>query len=177
MSTAPRQGFNFDSFHVRPAAEHDRAYLEQLIEADDYHRGTMTADFFLRLYPGEDAWAIENERGEVELYFRTSTAVRIAIQFRPTQSPADRKRNRRTLMRGMQWIEGIFRRNHFREVITDTESIELQNFAQRHLGFVRATTLSKQIKSYAEVLETPHEAVGTFPTGESERFGDPNVRS
>lgn len=136
---------SFDNYTVRRAGEQDRAFLAELIEADGYHRGIMTPDFFLQPVPGEDSWALEDERGEVVFYFKTSTAVRIAIQFRPTASPTDRARNRRALLRGMRWIEAMFRHNRFREIITDTEGAELKAFAKRHLGFTEAPTLRREI--------------------------------
>ena len=39
--------FHFDQYTVRPITEADRAYIEQLIAADAYHRDRMTAEFFL----------------------------------------------------------------------------------------------------------------------------------
>lgn len=165
------QSQTFDGYTVRPVREQDRAFLAQLIEADPFHRGTMTPDFFLRLMPGEDAWVLEDERGEVVFYFRTSTAVRLAIQFRPTASPSDRARNRRALLRGMRWIEDIFRRNLFREIITDTEGAELRAFAKNHLGFVEASILTRGITGSNPPLKMAPEPVGYAPTSEGERAG------
>lgn len=163
--------FTFDGYTVRPVGEHDRAFLAQLIEADQYHRARMTPDFFLKLMPGEDAWVLEDERGEVVFYFKTSTAVRLAIQFRPTASPTDRARNRRALLRGMRWIEDVFRKNLFREVITDTEGSELRLFAKRHLGFVEASMLTRSISWVNSPPKMATEAVGREPTTSVERLG------
>ena len=169
MSAAPHQLFHFDDYTVRPVGEHDRAYLETLIDADPYHQGRMTADFFLRSQPGEDAWALENIQGEVVLYFKTITAVRIAIQFRPTLTADDRRRNRRALLHGMQWLMGMFRLNRFREIITDTEGPELRAFAKRHLGFVDAPALSRMLHSMPQVPKMPPQSVETVSTNGVER--------
>lgn len=177
-----QDAMTFDGYTVRRVQPGDRAFLAQLIEGDPYHRD-MTPDFFLKLMPGEDAWALEDERGEVVFYFRTSTAVRIAIQFRPTGSPTDRARNRRALLRGLRWIEDVFKKNLFREIITDTEGSELRAFAKRHLGFKEAQTLVRalgvpvalasagQASRVPNPPETPPRAVGATPTGMSERMG------
>ena len=136
-----RQTFTFDGYTVRPLDERDRPYLEFQIEADVYHRDRMDADYFLRLQPGEDAWAIEDERGRVVFYFKTATAVRLSIQFPSIEGAEDKARNREGMLKGLAWIEGIFRANRFREILFDTEGIELANFAKRRLGFREATGL------------------------------------
>ena len=141
MSAAPSQTFTFDGYTVRPITERDRPYLEIQIRADDYHRGRMSADYFLKLEAGEDAWALEDEQGRVVFYFKTAAAVRMSIQFPVLEGNEDKARNRAGLLKGLAWIEGIFRANRFREIIFDTEGVELANFAKRRLGFVDATGL------------------------------------
>ena len=136
-----RQTFTFDGYTVRPLDERDRPYLDIQIEADDFHRGRMTSDHFLQLQPGEDAWAIEDEQGRVVFYFKTATAVRLSIQFPSIEGAGDKARNREGMLKGLAWIEGIFRANGFREILFDTEGIELANFAKRRLGFTEATGL------------------------------------
>ena len=129
------QHFHFDEYIVRPINEGDRAYLESLIEADAYHKGRMTADYFLKLVPGEDAWALEDLQGNVELYFKTQVAVRLSIQFAHSKTSEERSRNRTALMKGFAWIESMFRQNRFRQIIFDTAGPELTAFAKRRLGF------------------------------------------
>ena len=160
--------FQFDGYTVRPLQERDREFLTQLIEADPYHRGRMTAAYFFNVVPGEESWALEDERGEVVFYFRTTTAVRISIQFRPVTSPRDRSRNRRALMRGLRWIEGIFREHFFREIITDTEGPELRAFARNHLGFRETPTLIRQIgAAFAKVSHWGEIGVERSQMGET----------
>ena len=129
------QHFHFDQYIVRPMNEGDRTYLSTLIEEDAYHKGQMTPDFFLKLVPGEDAWALEDERGHVELYFKTQVAVRLSIQFAHSKTSEERSRNRAALLKGFAWIEAMFRKNKFREIIFDTQGPELTAFAKRRLGF------------------------------------------
>lgn len=171
MSTQPAHSFTFDGYTVRPTTEQDRPLLETLIEGDDYHRERMDADFFLKVQPGEDSWALENEQGEVVFYFKTSTAVRMAIQFCKGNSPTERRGNQVALMKGLHWIEGLFRANHFREIIFETEGPELTVFAKRHLGFVDAPLLSRVLDHTLSVPETQPRAVGTVPTNRLEGVG------
>lgn len=155
--------FHFDGHTVRPVDESDRAYLNQLIAADPYHRERLTAGYFLDRQPGEDAWAIEDAQGDVVLYFRTSTAVRIGIQF---AAPQDKARNRIALVRGMHWLEQTLRRNHFREIVFDTDAPQLAAFAERTLGFRSGELLTRyigqpRVQDFTGV-GTPGEGVRTF---------------
>jgi len=150
------QSFTFDGYTVRPLDERDRPYLTQQIAADPYHRDRMDADYFLKLQPGEDAWALEDEHGKVLFYFKTATAVRMSIQFPAIEGDDEKVRNRTAMLKGLAWIEGIFRANRFREILFDTEGMELANFAKRRLGFSEATgLLSRPIGPVA-----PKNAVG-----------------
>lgn len=146
--------FSFDGYTVRAVGEQDRVFLELLIESDDYHRGRMDPDFFLRLEPGEDAWAMEDEEHRVVFYFKTSTAVRIAIQFAAAVTMGDRRSNQSALMRGLRWIEGMFRVNRFTEILFDTEGPELASFAKRRLGFVERSVFSKTLRPVESVTFT-----------------------
>ena len=127
--------FHFDSYMVRPMGEQDRTYLDTLIEADAYHKGRMTPDYFLHLVPGEDAWAIEDEHGCIVFYFKTQTACRISLLFAEAETAIDKHRNRDGLLRGLAWIEAMLRQNHFREILFDTEGPELRAMAKRRMGF------------------------------------------
>jgi hypothetical protein len=168
--------FTFDGYTVRPARETDRAYLSALIEADPYHRGRMDADFFLKTTPGEDSWALEDEQGKVVFYFKTITAVRLAIQFPQVNGMADRARHGAALLRGMLWIEGILRGNHFHELLFDTEGPQLRSFARQRLGFTETPMLlSKPLDTPKPPRKSPG-AVGSVPTSGQEREGDANVR-
>ena len=131
----PDQTFHFDNYIVRPISEQDRGFLSGLISGDAYHNGRMSPDYFLQLVPGEDAWAVEDEQGNVLFYFKTQTAVRLSIQFSAGKTTEERRRNREAMTKGMEWIEGMLRQNHFREIIFDTQGPELKAFAKRRLGF------------------------------------------
>lgn len=127
--------FTFDGYTVRSVESRDSDYINQLIEADPYHRGRMTAEFFTQLLPGEDAWALEDPLGRVLFYFKTSVACRIDIQF----AGQSKHENMFGLLRGMAWLEGVLVRNRFRELFFDPDGPELAQFAKRRLGFVEAT--------------------------------------
>jgi hypothetical protein len=165
------QTFTFDGYTVRPISEADRDYLTWLIEEDEYHQNKMTADFFLKLQPGEEAWALEDEKGQIIFYFKTSIAVRMAIQFTHVTSIRDVRRNQSALLKGFQWIEGLFRIRQYREIIFDTEGPELYVFAKRRLGFVDASLVSRVLNGTIQPPATRQEAVGTVPTGRLEGEG------
>jgi hypothetical protein len=133
---------HFDSYTVRPVSEKDRAYLTSLIEADEYHHGKMDADYFLQLKPGEDAWALEDEKGIVLFYFKTQTAVRLSIQFANT----DKTRNRIALFKGLAWIEAQLSANGFRELLFQTTAPELAAMAKRRMGFREVSGLARDIR-------------------------------
>jgi hypothetical protein len=132
--------FTFKGYTVRIVTEMDRAYLADLIEADDYHRHSMTPDYFLKPERGEDAWALEKD-GRVLFYFKTQTAVRMGILFANGETPAGRHVNRFALIDGMKWLMPLLVTNGFREILFDTKGPELEVFAKRHLGFADAGRL------------------------------------
>jgi len=175
----PPQAFTFAGYTVRPLSEKDRPYLDVQIRADQYHQGRMDADYFLKLNPGEDAWALEDEQGIVVFYFKTATAVRISIQFPAIEGAEDKARNRSALLKGFAWIGDIFRNNRFREVIFDTEGVELANFAKKRLGFRESPGLL--IRSIWPVTpDNPQkgdtEAWEAFPQALESSEVPPNVR-
>jgi hypothetical protein len=134
--------YQFDNYVVRPISEKDRAYLTTLIEADEYHRNQMTADYFLKLKPGEDAWALEDEKGTVLFYFKTQTAVRLSIQF----ANPDNTRNRIALLKGLAWIEARLSANSYREILFQTDAPELMAMAKRRMGFREVSVLARDIR-------------------------------
>lgn len=123
--------FRFADYIVRPVEERDRDFLAQTIAGDEYHRDVMNADFFLKLMPGEAAWAIEDQKGNVLLYFKTQNAARISLQF----TRDDRELNRDVLTQGTEWLAGVLAQNHFHEMLFDTKGRELRIMAKRRLGF------------------------------------------
>lgn len=152
--------FTFGGYLVRPVTERDRAYLKECIARDKYHRERMTPDFFLKLKPGQDAWALEDKSGKVVFYFRTDTAVRFHVQFTDADTLAAKRRNSMGMIEGLAWLVGVLRQNHFHELITELDSPELQVFAKRHLGFKeRAGEYSLALRSPA-ALEMQPESMG-----------------
>lgn len=164
--------FSFDGYTVRPVTEADRRHIDFCIEQDEYHQGKMTADFFLKIQPGEEAWVLENDKGGIVFYFKTSIAVRMDIQFTPISSITNVRQNQDALMKGFRWIEGLFRAKHFRELIFKPDGPELYVFAKRRLGFVDAPVVSRRFHDPTERMETQPESLGTVPTDRVE-MGEP----
>jgi hypothetical protein len=158
------QTFSFDGYTVRPVTEADREYLDLLIAADKYHFDRMDADYFLKPLPGETAWALEGRQGKVLFYFKTTPAVRMAIQFAGNNTPQEREANRDALTRGLAWIEATLAAARFRELLFETEGPELTLFARKRLGFFPASGLMVRSISMPDSLKLPPEAVGTVPT-------------
>jgi hypothetical protein len=161
--------FHFDTYTVRPVEERDRTYLTQLIEADEYHKDEMDARFFLELWPGEDAWALEDQTGNVLFYFKTQTAVRLSMQFAQAETVEAKTRNRLALMKGLAWIEAQFRANRFREILFHTDAPELTVMAKRRMGFRDVSGLAKWITPPEPPLEArtePWEASPQVSQGE-----------
>lgn len=171
MSTQPSQSFHFDGYTVRPITEQDRPYLQLQIDADDYHRHKMDADFFLKLKPGESAWALEDEQGLIVFYFKNVPVVRMHIQFAVDDRLEAKRRNIDALSRGLAWIMGIFRVARFREIITDPDGPELSLFLRRRLGFVDAPRLLWTAVSLGSEPKMEPEPLGTVPTDRLERAG------
>lgn len=164
MSATPSFRFSFDGYTVRSITEADRVGIDFCIEQDEYHQGKMDADFFLRIQPGEEAWALENDKGAIVFYFKTSIAVRMDIQFTPVTSITNVRQNQNALMKGFQWIEGLFRAKHFNELIFEPQGPELYVFAKKRLGFVDASIVSRRLSGLHKVTEIQPKAVGTVPT-------------
>jgi hypothetical protein len=165
--------FYFDEYVVRPVAEKDREYLTHLITSDPYHHDCMDADFFLHLLPGEDAWAIEDRKGNALLYFKTQTAVRLSLQF--TEQTAEV--NRRVLGKGMAWIEAMLIQNRFREIIFNTMGPELKAMAKRRLGFKERAVELVRMLGVPNRPATPPSGLGTTVQQYVDSAGGSNVRS
>jgi hypothetical protein len=95
----------------------------------------------------------------------------MAIQFAAGNSPVERRGNQAALLKGLRWIEALFRANRFREIIFETEGPELTVFAKRHLGFVDAPLLSRTLWPTSEAPATQPDSLGTVPTNRLERQG------
>ena len=168
--------FTFDGYVLRPITERDRPYLQLQINADEYHRDTITPDFFMQPEPGEESFALEDESGRVVFYLKTGIAVRLAIQFTAYEDVTRKVENRAALMKGLRWIEGVFRAKRFREIIFDTEGVELANFAKRRLGFVDAPRLLSKPLTTMQATETQPSELASLTTTTPEAGRSGNVR-
>lgn len=109
--------------------------------------------------------------GRVVFYFKNSPAVRMSIQFTAETGLQGKRRNMAGLIKGLAWIEAIFRASRFREILFDVDGPELKEFAKRRLGFTGASDLLSRTISPYEGKESQPRTVGTVPTGELERAG------
>jgi hypothetical protein len=126
-----------NGYTVRIAGEQDRALLDEMISNDAFHVGLFTPDFFTTPRPGETCFAIEDEQGKVVLYFKTTPAIRVHIQFGKHDTKDDRARHRAAMIEGLAWLEAGVGEN-YREVIFDTRHRELILLAEHRLGFERS---------------------------------------
>jgi hypothetical protein len=152
----------FGNFTVRALLERDREFLAALIAADPFHRESVSVGWWYNNPPGEDAWAVEDEKGVVVLYFKTQTACRFSLQF----VTEDRRTNWKVLTEGMEWLAETLTANKFREIITDSNGPELRAMATRRLGFLPATpeTLTRllKVRDFENMEETRQDARGEF---------------
>lgn len=167
MSTQPFQTYQFDGYTVRPMTEQDRPFLGLQIQADQHHRDKVEADFFLKLLPGESAWALEDAEGRVVFYFKNSPVVRMHIQFTAEADLTGKRKNMAGLIKGLAWIEAIFRVSRFREIIFDVDGPELEEFAKRHLGFRDARNLLSKPITDCTTVGCKDFTNATSPSGAS----------
>jgi hypothetical protein len=130
----------FGEFTLREVTEEDRPLLEQWIVRDPWHRGKLGVEFFLGFTdsgerdPRATCYVIEDDKGEV-FFIRLSRASRVNIQFAPTHDAIQKERNRKTLMEGMAFLEGLLSNAGADEWIFDTANPELRATAIKRLGF------------------------------------------
>jgi hypothetical protein len=122
----------------------DHALLEAWIDEDQYHRITMSPEFFLGQRPvGGGVWvpdprpgcyAIEDEKGVV-MFVRLSRAARVHIQFMPITGVLPRTRSAAALLNGMRFLQVGLARAGAEEWIFATENHSLAALAKMRLGF------------------------------------------
>jgi hypothetical protein len=141
-----------NGYTVRLAGEQDRALLTEMIAADAFHADIFEPDDFIKALPGEQCFVIEDENGKVVLYFKTTPAVRIRIQFGASDTKSERERNRKAMIEGLAWLEAGLSAN-FRELIFDTRHRDLTLMAEHRLGFERS--LCEMVKTIPVRKEEP----------------------
>lgn len=118
---------------IREIREEDKPAIEDWIEADDDHRGKMTAEFFFA--PLALGLAFEDDDGPV-FYVRLDPektgAVRVHIQFGPA---AGGLRTARMLTEGFFVVRERARMARARALIFDSITPRLREFCRRRFGF------------------------------------------
>jgi hypothetical protein len=150
--------------------ERDREFLANLIAADPFHRESVNVDWWYNNPPGEDAWAVEDEHGNVVLYFKTQTACRFSLQF----TTEDRRINWKVLTDGLEWLAATLTNNQFREIITDSNGPELRAMATKRLGFLPASpeTLTRPLPPRIFGNRSAGRQGAEDALGDTERPGD-----
>lgn len=97
-----------------------RELIEQAVSADPFHVGRVDPEFFATAGPGEQCWALEDEKGYVIFFLKTQVACRLHIQFGPAATAVEKARNRDAMILGVEWMEGVLQASGYREMIFDT---------------------------------------------------------
>jgi hypothetical protein len=128
---------NFEGYALRAVGEADRAELEQWIAADPCHAGVVKPEFFMGLTPEMAAdpratcYGLEH-KGHNLFYIRLSRAARVNIQFAPRRPWL----NTIALIKGMAFLEVGLARAGAEEWIFNTQSTQLREMTEKHMGFV-----------------------------------------
>ena len=117
--------------NIRKANEEDKQRIAEMIDADVWHAGKGSADYFFE--DGSECMAVE-EKGHT-FYVRIARALRINAIF----DPEKKSKNARMLIKFTPALAEMARQSGFKEMIFSTENPELAKFEER-LGFLPAPT-------------------------------------
>jgi hypothetical protein len=143
--------YKFGKYSLRPAVEEDRELCAAWIAKDPAHAETTTPDFFIKQEPGVECYVL-TENDEAVFFFKMTKAIRVDIQFAPTNSFEERDRNREALTEGMNWLAHALLLAGVRQILFDSCNPPLIRACEKRLGFV----------------QSPHELVcnlNPFPNG------------
>lgn len=116
----------------RAVSEADRLEIDKWIEADDSHRGQITADKFLVAGRTWALYAVGDEQGAV-MYVRQESEgskTRMHIQFSP-----DRRRAIAVMREGFPYVAADAKKRGFKAVVFYSHSPALVKFVISNLGF------------------------------------------
>lgn len=130
--------YTFEGLKLREATEADREQCEAWIAADPDHRGRVKADFFLKSSPGIECLVFEDKYGDPIFYFRQERALRIHIQFGPSETAEQIKRNVDGLAKGFAWLKERAAYSGFRQIIFQSTVQALVIFCKRRFGFAES---------------------------------------
>lgn len=126
--------FEFAGYQIRKANEADYERLMAWIAADADHRGRVQPEFFFKEEPGVECMVVEKD-GEIKFFFRLLRALRVDIQFGPSQTKEEKAENAAVLQDGFEWLMQMAQESGFRQVTFESESRELKAFTKRRFGF------------------------------------------
>jgi hypothetical protein len=131
------QGFKFAEYSVRKATAADHESIVQWIMCDPDHRGRVAPEFFYTDEPGIESMVLE-KNGEICFFFRLSRALRIDIQFAPSETRQEKVRTGRALDDGLNWLMGMAQDAGHRQIIFESSVEHLIEFCEKRLKFQRS---------------------------------------
>lgn len=114
---------------VRNITEDDKHLLTSLIEKDEHHKDTTTADFFFE--EGTRCVVYENEERDSQMFVRMSNCLRLDIQFDNDKHVF----NAKTILKRLPGLIAWARSRGFKEVVFNSNSMELIAFLNNKFGF------------------------------------------
>jgi hypothetical protein len=139
--------YSFKNFNLREVTEADREHCEKWIAADPDHAGRVKSDFFIgeslltggtKREPGVERMVLEDKYGQPIFYFRQERALRIHIQFGPSETTADLQRNIDGMAQGMAWLKERAVYAGFRQILFQSKVQALVIFCKRRFGFAES---------------------------------------
>lgn len=136
--------FTFGPYTLRATTAEDADHCLRWIAGDKHHAGKTSVDFFVNT----DEHVAERDKnvekmvvelsatGERIFYFTVEHAIRVHIQYGPSETPEDRDKNRAGMEVGFGWLLDRAQQTGYREVLFQTNEPLLARFVQRRIGFV-----------------------------------------
>lgn len=165
----------FFGYELRPVTDADLDLARECTAADEHHNGRIAPEFWTRQGRGVDGYVLCDDEGPV-LFLQMHRAVRLYIQFTPGITREARERIRKGLIAGMNYLAVALGAVGITEVLFDTSSKVLAQFARARLKFTEAPpTLRRSIQTFEPRLKAEPVEVfdGQGPAEARESLGEP----
>lgn len=129
--------FHFGQYTLRPATEADRAITEEWIDRDPFHKGLLDGKFFTQDEAGVGTYVVEDADGRI-FFLRTENAIRLQMQFSPSETQEQRDRIRDALIDGFSWISMELAKRGVTEILYRSKNPMLIRITEKRLGFQRS---------------------------------------
>lgn len=134
MKTPQRFEFE-DGYVLRSATDADEDLAREWTQLDPHHAGLIPGTFWTEQQNiSADTYVLEDPQGTV-LFVRLERVTRMLVQFPPMRNISVRKRAIDAMKDGIDWLVAALGVNRQRELIFDTKSERLADFAKSSLGF------------------------------------------